>query len=52
MKYQRSIIEVSIRLDPVPGWNHQPEDMVRHIEEILEPWYKPVVKLISVELED
>ena len=49
MKYKRSIIEVSIRLDPMPGWNHQPEDMVRGIQDKLEEWYKPKVKLIRVE---
>ena len=49
MKYKRSIIEVSIRLDPIPGWNHQPEDMVKHIQEILEAWYYPKAKLLRVE---
>lgn len=49
MRYKRSIIEVSIRLDSVPGWNHQPEDMVKHIEEMLEKWYYPKVKLLRVE---
>ena len=51
MKYERSIIEVSVRLDPVPGWNHQPEDMVKHILDSLPEWYNPEVKLIRVEVE-
>jgi len=49
MKHKQSVIEVKILLDPVPGWNHQPEDMVKHIQEMLEPWYKPEVKLLRVE---
>ena len=49
MRYKRSIIEVSVRLDPVPGWNHQPEDMVKSIEASLPAWYYPKVKLLRVE---
>jgi len=49
MKYRRSVIEVSIRLDPAPGWNHQPEDMVESIKNKLEGWYKPEVRLIRVD---
>ena len=49
MKQKQSVIEVKILLDPVLGWNHQPEDMVKHIEEMLESWYKPQVKLIRVD---
>ena len=49
MRRKQSVIEVKILLDPVPGWNHEPEDMVKHIQTILEPWYHPEVKLSRVE---
>ena len=49
MRRKQSVIEVKILLDPVPGWNHEPEDMVKHIQTILEPWYHPEVKLLRVE---
>ena len=48
MRYNRSIIEVSIRLDPIPGWNHEPEDMVKSITASLPAWYYPKVKLLRV----
>lgn len=52
MKYKLSVIEVKIRIDPVPGWGHEPEDHVRHIKNHLDgtvPHYKPEVKLVRVE---
>lgn len=52
MIYKRSVIKVTVRLDPAPGWNHQPEDMVKHIEGSIPEWYKPIVKLVKVEFEN
>jgi hypothetical protein len=54
MKYKRSVIEIKIRLDGVEGWNHEPEDMVKFIQDTLNtvcPWYKPEVKLLRTEIE-
>jgi DNA-directed RNA polymerase subunit RPC12/RpoP len=54
VRYKKSVIEVKIRIDPVEGWGHQPEDHVRMLEDYLKkviPWYKPEVKLIRVENE-
>jgi len=51
MKYEKSVIEIKIRLDPVPGWGHAPEDHVRFLENTLMsmiPHYKPEVKLLRV----
>jgi len=33
MLVKRATIEIKINLDPVPGWNHEPEDMVKHLQE-------------------
>jgi len=44
-----SIIEVKLRLDPVPGWGHNAADHVKRLEDMLEPWYHPQVKLLGVE---
>ena len=47
----RAYIEVSVFLDPIPGWGNDPEDHVRHIQRALEtsiPHYKPRTKLIRV----
>jgi len=52
MKHKQSVIEVKILLDPVPGWNHQPGDMVKHIKDMLEPWYKPEVRLLRTEIRE
>ena len=55
MKYKKSVIEVKIRLDPVPGWGHDPQDHVKHIEHLLNqtiPHYKPEVKLLRTEKGD
>ncbi len=49
MKRKQSVIEVKILLDLVPGWNHEPGDMVKHLQDTLAPWYKPQVKLIRTE---
>jgi hypothetical protein len=54
VKYKRSVIEVKIRLDPVPGWGYTPEDHIKFLQEYLDstcPWYKPEVKLLRVEEE-
>lgn len=55
MKYKRSVIEVKIRVDPVPGWGHEPEDHVKHLQNFLMktvPHYKPEVKFLRVEDEE
>jgi len=52
--YKQSVIEVKIRLDPLPGWGHEPEDHVRMLESQLMdiiPHYKPKVRLLRVEQE-
>lgn len=52
MKRSRSVIEVTILIDLLPGWGHQPEDHVKHIERFLSetiPHYKPTVKLLRTE---
>lgn len=52
MIYKCSVIEVKIRLDPVSGWGHEPEDHVRYIQQILKETishYEPEVKLLRVE---
>ena len=49
MIYRKSVIEVRIRLDPIPGWGHDPEDHVKMLQNYLDsavPWYKPEVRLI------
>ena len=54
MIYKQSVIEVKIRLDPVPGWGHEPKDHVRMLESWLMdsiPHYKPKVRLLRVEEE-
>lgn len=54
MKYTKSVIEVKIRIDPVPGWGHQAEDHVKYLQRTLDSsmsHYKPEVKLIRVEEE-
>lgn len=52
MMRKRSVIQVKILLDPVPGWGHEPEDHVKHVQKWLEetiPHYKPEVRLLDVE---
>jgi len=52
MKYKWTVIEVKIRLDPIPGWGHEPEDHVKYVQHLLDgviPHYKPEVKLLRVE---
>ena len=54
MKYSKSVIEVKTRIDPVPGWGHNPNDHVQLIQCYLDkviPHYEPEVKLIRVEEE-
>lgn len=54
MKYEKSVIEVRLRLDPLPGWGHLPEDHVKLLEKMLKdivPHYNPEVKLLKVEEE-
>ena len=51
MKYRKSVIEVRIRIDPIPGWGHEPEDHVKMLQHLLNnsiPWYEPEVKLKRV----
>jgi len=55
MKYRRSVIEVKIRLDPIPGWGNDPEDHVKLLQQEIGrqiPHYKPKVKLRRTEPED
>ncbi len=50
MNYRKSVIEIRIRLDPIPGWGHEPEDHVKMLQDYLNNsilWYKPEVKLIK-----
>ena len=52
MKYIKTVLEVRIRLDEVPGWGHEPEDHKEQLQNHLEamiPHYKPEVKFIRVE---
>ena len=52
MKHRRSVIEVKLRLDGVPGWGNKPEDHVKYIQHLLDkgvPHYNPEVELIRVE---
>lgn len=54
MHYQKSVIQVKLRLDPVPGWGDKPEDHVEMLKNQLEQsvgHYKPEVTLIAVENE-
>ena len=55
MLHKRSVLEVKIRLDSVPGWGHEPEDHViwlqKHLDSMI-PHYKPEVKLIRTEMEE
>lgn len=39
--HERFFYLVSTRRDPVPGWNHEPEDMRLAIEKALPEHYKP-----------
>ena len=51
MKYSKSVIEVRIRIDPVPGWGHDPQDHVKHLEKLLNSTvghYKPEVRFITI----
>ncbi len=55
MKYQKSVIEVKIRIDSVHGWGHNPEDHVKFLQSQLDsliPHYKPEVRLLRVEDEE
>jgi hypothetical protein len=52
VKYRKSVIEVKIRIDPIYGWGHDPQDHVGMLEDMLMssvPHYNPEVKLIRVE---
>lgn len=52
MKRRRSVLEVKILIDPVPGWGHKPEDHVKFLRDALEsriPHYRPEVVLLRVE---
>jgi len=54
MKHQKSVIEVKIRLDPVPGWGNDPQDHMKMLEKYLNdtiPHYKPEVRIIKIENE-
>lgn len=55
MKFKKSVIEVKIRMDPIPGWGHEAQDHVNLLLNYLEtavPHYKPEVKLLRTEVED
>ena len=52
MKEVYSVIEIRIKLDPIPGWGNNPQDHVKFLQSELAnriPWYNPTVKLIRVE---
>lgn len=52
MKHKKSVIEVKLRLDPIPGWGHKPEDHVSMLQSYLMnivPHYLPEVTLKGVE---
>ena len=54
MKYSKSVIEIRIRIDPVPGWGHDPQDHIKMLESFLMnsvPHYKPEVHFLRVEEE-
>jgi hypothetical protein len=54
MIYKRSVIKVSVRLNPIPGWGNKPGDHVKLIQDLLSKsigHYKPEVSLIKVEEE-
>lgn len=47
MKRTWHIYEVSILKDPVPGWNHDPEDFAQYLQKHLEDaiaHYSPIVE--------
>lgn len=53
VKRTRARMVVEWDLDPVYGWNHQPEDVVRLVQRYLEdgiPHYRPTVTLNSDEV--
>ena len=48
----KSVLEVKIRIDPLPGWGDSPKDHVKLLQDYLSktiPWYEPEVKLIRTE---
>lgn len=51
MKHKLAVIQVRIKIDPVPGWGHDPQDYVKAIQDDLNymvPHYNPEVRLIDV----
>lgn len=51
VRYKKSVMEVRIRLDPLEGWGHKPEDHEAFLRNYLNtavPWYKPEVRLLRV----
>ena len=49
---KRSILEVKILLDPIPGWGSKPEDHLELLRSTLKTtiaWYNPEVRLLGVE---
>jgi len=54
MRDKYYVIEVRIKLDPIPGWGHEAEDHVKFLQYYLKgivPHYNPQVKLLKVEAE-
>jgi hypothetical protein len=52
MKRERIKILVEVDTDPIPGWGHDPNDYVKHIEQALNrtiPHYNPVVTLLPTD---
>lgn len=46
MKHTRVRFVVELNLDPVPGFNHEPQDFANHMRHDLTrsiPWYEPTV---------
>lgn len=47
MLKRRNVITVEVNLDDIPGWNYDPDDMVKMLQYELDravPHYKPVVR--------
>lgn len=52
MVRNRIKILVEVNTDPIPGWGHDPNDYVEHIQNILNstiPHYEPDVTLLPTE---
>lgn len=55
MKHARFVYNVSVRKDPIPGWNNHPEDFKSYLERVLKEaleHYKPEVEYVGVLMEE